>query len=387
MSKNNSGLIAKTKVSKYKKGLYLTEKLVIVNPLLFLDRLLQNFYFVVKSIRQLVTIQHFLPQSYLFTTLIIRYLLKTEIRFALNEIININFRVMKTKTVLVVMLLVSSHFMFSQEAQDSLGVNYIYAPNHHSNNFSAEESWEIHRAAYIKQLNAKGQTEDEIKTSMITYEKDKAEFIARVKEQLRFAAIQREKAAKLRAVAKKRRDKAAKRREEALIQRQKARTQREASKELRGEAAVQRTEAAKQRKQAAKQRKLAAVQRKKDQLWRKHAENILIKNITFTEQSSNNQPVIFNVSSKTTLRIGIIASISSGSTLVEIYNPNGIKKGELTLNYKSHSNNGDEYTSAALDKTISGATVGDWQVKISSQNSEGTVDISVAQYKKPAVDD
>ena len=35
MYKNNSGLIAKTKVSKYKKGLCLTEKLVYKNPLLF----------------------------------------------------------------------------------------------------------------------------------------------------------------------------------------------------------------------------------------------------------------------------------------------------------------------------------------------------------------
>jgi hypothetical protein len=36
MYKNNSGLMAKTKVSKYKKGLYLSEKLVRVNPQLFL---------------------------------------------------------------------------------------------------------------------------------------------------------------------------------------------------------------------------------------------------------------------------------------------------------------------------------------------------------------
>jgi hypothetical protein len=36
MYKNNSGLIAKTKVSKYQKGKYLTEKLVLENPLLFL---------------------------------------------------------------------------------------------------------------------------------------------------------------------------------------------------------------------------------------------------------------------------------------------------------------------------------------------------------------
>jgi hypothetical protein len=36
MYKNNSGLIAKTKVRKYKKGLYLIKMLVDKNPLLFL---------------------------------------------------------------------------------------------------------------------------------------------------------------------------------------------------------------------------------------------------------------------------------------------------------------------------------------------------------------
>lgn len=36
MYKNTSGLIAKTKVSKFKKGLCLTEKLVRVIPLLYL---------------------------------------------------------------------------------------------------------------------------------------------------------------------------------------------------------------------------------------------------------------------------------------------------------------------------------------------------------------
>ncbi|CAM1365167.1 conserved hypothetical protein [Tenacibaculum sediminilitoris] len=36
MYKNNSGLITKTKVSNYKKGQSLTEKLVCDNPLLFL---------------------------------------------------------------------------------------------------------------------------------------------------------------------------------------------------------------------------------------------------------------------------------------------------------------------------------------------------------------
>ena len=47
MYKNNSGLIAKTKVTKYKKGLCLSEKLMHVNPLLFL------YQTVVKHLKML----------------------------------------------------------------------------------------------------------------------------------------------------------------------------------------------------------------------------------------------------------------------------------------------------------------------------------------------
>ena len=57
---------------------------------------------------------------------------------------------MLTYSVLVFILLPSSNVMLSQVAQDSLGVNYMYTPNHFNERFSAEESWEIHKAAYIK---------------------------------------------------------------------------------------------------------------------------------------------------------------------------------------------------------------------------------------------
>jgi len=303
--------------------------------------------------------------------------------------------------------------MFSQVMQDSLDVNYIYAPNYFNNSFSAEESWEIHKAAYIKQLKSKGLTDDEIKRSMIAYEKDKEEFIARVKEQHRLAAIQREKAAKQRALAEIERNKASEQRKLAAIQRQKAdelrnlaEVERKKAEEQRGKSAIQREKANKLRKQAAierakadEQRKLADIQRakaeeqrKKAQEWRKNFKNILTKNITLTNESNNGKPIIFKVTSKTTLRIGIRAHISSGTTLIEIYNPRGSKEGELSLNFKSKSNSneeieGFEYTSGVLDKTISSAEVGEWQIKISSKKPEGTVAMSVAQYIKPAMDE
>ena len=42
MYKNNSGLIAKNKVNKYKKGLCITENLMVENPLLFLYQTVGN---------------------------------------------------------------------------------------------------------------------------------------------------------------------------------------------------------------------------------------------------------------------------------------------------------------------------------------------------------
>ena len=43
-NKNNSGLIAKTKQREFKKGLSLTEKLVRINPLLFLCENVSKHY-------------------------------------------------------------------------------------------------------------------------------------------------------------------------------------------------------------------------------------------------------------------------------------------------------------------------------------------------------
>jgi hypothetical protein len=326
---------------------------------------------------------------------------------------------MKKSMFLLFVLLLSSSFGFCQVKTDSLEVNYTN-PQKPYDSFSAEESWEIHKAAYLKQLRSKGLTDDEIKRSMVTYEKDKEEFIARVKEQHRLAAIQRKKAAEQRVLVEVERKKAAEQRRLAAIQREKAyelrelaaierkkadeqrekhTIQREKDAIQRGKDTKQRAKDAIQREKADEQRKLAEIQRakaeeqrKKSQEWRKNAENILIKNITLTNQSNNSKPIIFKVSSKTTLRIGIRAHISSGTTLIEIYNPKGIKEGELSLNFKSKSGSnggrkGLEYTSGALDKTISGAEVGEWQIKISSQKSEGTVAMSVAQYIKPTMDE
>jgi len=265
---------------------------------------------------------------------------------------------MKKSAFLLLILLVNSAFAFSQIKKDSLEVNYIYPPNPPNppnlyDGFTPKESWDIHKAAYIKQLKAKGVTEEEFKKSLIDYENQKEEFLARVKEQQRIAELQRKKDA-----------------------------------EQREKDAIQREKDAIQREKDATERAKADEQREKSQEWRKNAEDILIKNIALSNQSSGSQPITFNVTSKTTLYVGIRAHINSGSTLIEIYNPKGVKEGELSLKFKSKSDsNKEENTSGALDKTIANAEVGEWQIKISSQKADGSVAMSVAQYIKPTMDE
>jgi len=294
---------------------------------------------------------------------------------------------MKKSAFLLFFLLVCSSFMFCQVKKDSLKVINIYPPQSYGNSYdylSPEESWGIHKAAYIKQLKSKGITDDEFKKSMTTYEKDKEEFIAQVKEQHRLAAIQREKDAQQRAKHAIQRKKHAEQRAKHAIQREK-------DAEQRAKHAIQREKDAEQRAKDAIKREMAEAQRKKSQEWRNNAENILIENVPLSKRN-NIKSIPFRVTYKTTLRIGIRAHISSGTTLIEIYNPEGIKEGELSLKHKSKptSSADNEFfkeTSGALDKTISGAEVGKWQIKITSKKSEGTVAMSVAQNIKPTMDE
>jgi hypothetical protein len=311
------------------------------------------------------------------------------------------------------MLLVSSNLIFCQVAKDTLGTNSIYAPNNLNDFFSAEESWEIHKAAYTKQLKAKGLTEKEIQKSMIAFEKDKKEFIAKIKEQHKLAEIQRKKADDQRALVEIERKKADELRKQATTQRQKAdelrkqaeierekldelrvkdTSQRQKVDELRKQAEIERAKADEQRKIANIQRKKAEEERIKIEAKEKNTENILTKNIRLSDKATSIKPIVFNVISKTTLHIGIVAELGNGATLIEIYNPNGVKEAELYLEHKVGSgsiNNSDlsKPTSAALDKTISGAKVGEWQIKISSQKANGILDMSVSQYTKPTIND
>lgn len=339
---------------------------------------------------------------------------------------------MKKSGILVFTLFVCNIFVFCQVVEDSMGDDLIYPSFYDS--FSAEESWGIHREAYVKQLTAKGLAVEEIEKEVVRYDKQKKEFIVRVREQQKIAAIERKKADEQRELAKEQRKLADVQRQKANEQRKqadilrldadkqreladilrkqaeenrgKSNLQKQKADEQRAQAAIQRKQADEQRTQAdiqrqkseilrdqaKEQRELANVLRQKAEEWRNSFENILTKKITILTQSVNAKPLNFKVDNKTTLLVNIRGEIRSGTTLIEIIDPSGQKKGELSLEHTQNngSTKDNEFlnsTSGALNKTISDAMVGDWQVKITSQESEGTVKISVAKYIKPGMDD
>jgi hypothetical protein len=271
---------------------------------------------------------------------------------------------MKTNTILLFILLASSNYMFSQVAKDTLGVDYIYEQNYYNGSFSPEEIWKIYKAAYIKQLESKGLTNYEFNKSILNFSKQKETFITRINNELKLTEVQLRNTKEQIALT--------------IIEIKKA--------------DKQRAKDTSQRVKDARHLVKDAIQRTKVNQWRKNTDNILIKNIKLSNQLNNNKPIFFKVTAKTTLKIGVRAHINSGITLIEIYNPKGIKEGELSLKFKSkpvsnEEKEGLEYNSGALDKTITGAEIGEWKIKITSKKAEGFVAISVVKYLKPTMNE
>ena len=306
---------------------------------------------------------------------------------------------MKKSLIILVVILSNSWQLFSQETKNNKESQFIYPQFHES--FSAEESWQIHREAYRKQLKATGFSDMEIEKKMTAYEKEKILFIEKINEQRKLAEIQRKEAEQMRKEAEgqrkkaeefrkeaelqmeqadvlrkqaeesrkqseiarkkseeqrklaenqreqatKDRQQAEKQREEANIQRKKAEEMSLLAEEQRKLATIQRQQAEKQREEANIQRKKAEEmrlkaeeQRKKAEELRNSFETILTKNIEISSNTSSIEPIVFKIDKKTSLQFRLQGRLSSGNILMEIFSPKGEKYGELSLDHQPDPN-------------------------------------------------
>ncbi|UOB18478.1 hypothetical protein [Abyssalbus ytuae] len=298
---------------------------------------------------------------------------------------------MKTKTILLLAgLTVYSSLACSQVVKDSLQAHHIYP--RFNGYFSVEESWQIHKEAYKKQLEAKGLTEQEISQKMKEYEKQKEEVIEKIKQQRRVAEKQRQLADIQRQKADSLRKMAAAQRLEHDKQRQKADALRKMADTQRQQAEKQRQQAEVMRREAEAQRKIAEEKRKIEEEWRKSIKVLLGENVPLVVKDTGVKPLKINVSKRSTLFFNIYGNINSGRVLIEVFNPNGQKEAELALDHHKETvpqpkTRLSDNTSGSLSKTINSPKTGAWIVKISPQKCRGTINISVAQYIKPAADE
>lgn len=242
-----------------------------------------------------------------------------QIRLAIKIIFTINSTKMK-KTFILFFMLVCNSLMFAQEDLGSFNEDTVFAPESY-NALTPKESWEIHKAAFIKKLEKEGVKREEIKKRLLEYEKEKATYFADLKERHRLAAIRREEAAERRRLSDE---------------------------------------------------------------WRKNYELLFSKNVALVKNTDNIEPIHFEVSSETTISFGVRAHIYSGNVRLVMYNPDGKIEAELNLEYESQNSSKDDKmntTSGSLDKKIAGTQAGTWQIKIIPMKAEGSVAFSVSLMK------
>lgn len=287
---------------------------------------------------------------------------------------------MKARAILFISILfTSSCYILSQEPNDTLKEDNVYPQFYEY--FSVEESWQIHKEAYRKKLEAMGLSEDEITKKMLEYENQKEEFIEKIKEQRLLAEKERQ-------LAEIQRKKAEEQRQLAEIQRQEAEEQRKQVEAQREMAEEEQRMAEEQRKLAEVQRELAEEQRKLAEEWRKSVINLYDADLTISDNDSKSKSINIKIAEKHTLFFNINGSIESGNVLIEIFNPDGKREGELSLQHPKESVqktdiNFSNGTSGSINKTINAPEIGDWIIKITPIKSIGNIHISVAQYIKP----
>ena len=265
---------------------------------------------------------------------------------------------MKNRAILLLLgLMISSSFVFGQVPIDALRKDSVLPQL--KSYFSAEQSWQISKEAYKKQLEATKLSENEIKQKIQEFEKQKPALIEKINKQLK-----------------------------------KVENQMVLSGVQRKTAEIELQKFAKQWGSGEFQRQMTDLQRSTAELEQKVAEeyntstkSIFNKSITISGNDSKTKSVRVKVTKSNPLFFNVGGKIDSGHVLIEIFNPKGQIQGELSLeHHKGTPKTGavfSDKTSGSVNNIINAPETGDWVVKITPERSKGHIHISVTQYTKP----
>ncbi len=249
------------------------------------------------------------------------------------------------------LILAFGHYVNAQTAVDSSAHKLPYP--RFSTFLTEEESWELHKEAYQKKLEAEELSKEEMELKMLEYEKQKEEMIARIKNRRmqidrrrEFAEAHRNRAKRMRSMAEQR------------------------------------------RKQAHERRKTAVGLRKQAAEMRNDFKKLHREELSFSKDKSESRSIKVSVDEEGALFFKSKASVISGYVHIEIFDPNGKKEGELSLE-QSEANDSEDNNkvTGTLNKTINVAKAGDWLIKIKSEKSQSIIAIAVVQWTNHSIDE
>ena len=303
---------------------------------------------------------------------------------------------MKSKIFLSVLFIALWCNTNAQTVKDTIASSNIYPS--FTGTFSAGESWEIHKAAYLKQLKSQNLSQAEIDQRMKAYDQKKEEFIERSlqlrkkAEELRAnAEVQRKQAEVQRQAAEEMRRAANKERKNAEVLRKQAEQHRKQIMAEQRNARELQLMAEKQRIKAEGMRKQAELLRKKAEKIRKSMEVVATDNISITEASID-KPIYFKLAADSRIHINLSGSLKAGKAEMELIDPDGKTEANLIIDYAESEKSSDELTivsskGGSISKTIDLAQKGKWQLKISTYNASGDLRYSIVRYKEDYKDE
>jgi len=304
---------------------------------------------------------------------------------------------MKYNAMLTVFLtLISSHFLVGQDTNKlPVSKNDEILIQH---TISNEEGWEIHKAAFKLQLEAKGYSINEIKTKMAEYEKQQKAFVEITsKLQQRFNALQIEMNGVDQQITVQK-DRIASLKEIALKQEQ---TAEELFKEVRwlevhaSEQAHREIELltkAKAIKEQAEAIKLLSEENwLKAENWKGNFRTLFTKKLVLNNNTNAGsgdfkhvkvlERFVFKVEKNEMIHISIQGELDEGYVLIQVWNPQRDKKGQLILgNLKQLDATKSATVTGAFNNSVLTDIVGEWQITIMATKPKGQLNMSVVQF-------
>lgn len=262
--------------------------------------------------------------------------------------------------------------------------------------FSPQESWEINREAYQKQLVSEGLNAKEVEVKLGMFDEIKVVLVGQVNLKIKEASLLNDHSEMLMRQAEIRiMDAQIFKKKIELLKLDSGSSTKEINQlqakadELMEQAKQSLAESKALKKKSDSLMDTADRQKKTGSVFMNNWEIFFQEVILLSPERSKKRTIEVNVDKRKSVVFRVVGSIEAGSCLIEIFDPNNKKEGEVLLNYTDKKATGGNKKSDACDKKASGGftktidhpKAGTWHIKVTPKDSKGWVNIKLEEKR------